>query len=83
MSRPDEGDDGRTVEVEYIQRVKGSLNRLLNASLSDDGKAVLENRSWPFPLMYNLAVIARVDRPTKDALIRANKSTRPASAGYS
>jgi hypothetical protein len=53
MSRPDEGDDGRTVEVEYIQRVKGSLNRLLNASLSDDGKAVLENRGRPFPLMYN------------------------------
>lgn len=31
---------------EYIQWVKGSLNRLLGASLSDDGKALLEYRSW-------------------------------------
>lgn len=31
---------------EYIQWVKGSLNRLLGASLSDDGKALLEDRSW-------------------------------------
>ena len=31
---------------EYIRWVKGSLNRLLNASLADDGQALLEYRSW-------------------------------------
>jgi peptidoglycan hydrolase-like protein with peptidoglycan-binding domain len=60
---------------EYIQWVKGSLNRLLNASLSDDGKALLEYRSWliTFQMKHKLAVNAKVDRPTQDALIRANR----------
>jgi len=65
---------------EYIQWVKGSLNRLLNASLSDDGKALLEYRSWliTFQMKHKLAVNAKVDRPTQDALIRANRK----HAGY-
>jgi peptidoglycan hydrolase-like protein with peptidoglycan-binding domain len=65
---------------EYIQWVKGSLNRLLNASLADDGKALLEYRSWliTFQMKHKLAVNAKVDRPTQDALIRANRK----HAGY-
>ena len=60
---------------EYIQWVKGSLNRLLGASLPDDGKALLEYRSWliTFQMKHKLAVNAKVDRPTQDALIRANR----------
>lgn len=36
----------KSSKSEYIQWVKGSLNRLLGASLSDDDKALLEYRSW-------------------------------------
>ena len=60
---------------EYIRWVKGSLNRLLNASLADDGTALLEYRSWliTFQMKHKLTVNAQVDRPTQDALIRANR----------
>ena len=65
---------------EYIQWVKGSLNRLLGASLSDDGKALLEYRSWliTFQMKHKLAVNAKVDLPTQNALIKANRG----HAGY-
>jgi peptidoglycan hydrolase-like protein with peptidoglycan-binding domain len=65
---------------EYIRWVKGSLNRLLNASLADDGTALLEYRSWliTFQMRHTLAVNAKVDRPTQDALIKANRK----HAGY-
>ncbi|GEP58594.1 peptidoglycan-binding domain-containing protein [Reyranella soli] len=66
---------------EYIRWVKGSLNRLLpGASLADDGTALLEYRSWliTFQMKNKLAVNAKVDRPTQDALIRANRK----HAGY-
>ena len=60
---------------EYIRWVKGSLNRLLNASLADDGTALLEYRSWliTFQMKHKLTVNAQVDRPTQDALIKANR----------
>ncbi len=61
---------------DYIRWVKGSLNRLLpGASLADDGTALLEYRSWliTFQMKHKLAVNAKVDRPTQDALIKANR----------
>lgn len=65
---------------EYIRWVKGSLNRLLGASLADDGQALLEYRSWliTFQMKHKLAVNAKVDRPTQDALVKANRK----HAGY-
>lgn len=65
---------------EYIRWVKGSLNRLLNASLSDDGQALLEYRSWliTFQMKNKLAVNAKVDLATQNALIKANRK----HAGY-
>jgi len=61
---------------EYIRWVKGSLNRLLpGCSLADDGSALLEYRSWliTFQMKSKLSVNAKVDRPTQDALIKANR----------
>src|SRR5690349_16573066 len=61
---------------DYIRWVKGSLNRLLpGASLADDGSALLEYRSWliTFQMRNKLGVNAKVDRPTQDALIKANR----------
>ena len=60
---------------EYIQWVKGSLNRLLGASLSDDGKALLDYRSWliTFQMKHKLTVHAKVDLATQNALIKANR----------
>ena len=61
---------------EYIRWVKGSLNRLLKGcSLADDGNAWLEYRSWliTFQMKNSLSVNAKVDRPTQDALIKANR----------
>ena len=61
---------------DYIRWVKGSLNRLLpGTSLADDGQALLEYRSWliTFQMKNKLAVNAKVDRPTQDALIKANR----------
>jgi peptidoglycan hydrolase-like protein with peptidoglycan-binding domain len=65
---------------EYIRWVKGSLNRLLGAKLADDGTALLDYRSWliTFQMKHKLFVNAKVDRPTQDALIRANRK----HAGY-
>jgi hypothetical protein len=66
---------------EYIRWVKGSLNRLLSGcSLADDGTALLDYRSWliTFQMKNKLTVNAKVDRPTQDALIRANRK----HAGY-
>ena len=60
---------------DYIRWVKGSLNRLLGASLSDDGNVFVDYRSWlvTFQMKHKLAVHAKVDRPTQDALIKANR----------
>jgi len=60
---------------EYIRWVKGSLNRLLGASLDDDGNIFPDYRSWliTFQMKRKLAVHAKVDRPTQDALIKANR----------
>ena len=60
---------------EYIQWVKGSLNRLLGASLPDDGKATLDYRSWliTFQMKQKLAVNAKVDLATQNALIKSNR----------
>ena len=65
---------------EYIRWVKGSLNRLLGASLADDGNMFPDYRSWliTFQMKHKLAVHAKVDRPTQDALIKANRK----HAGY-
>ena len=65
---------------EYIRWVKGSLNRLVNASLTDDGTALLEYRSWliTFQMRNKLAVNAKVDLPTQNALIKQNRK----HAGY-
>jgi peptidoglycan hydrolase-like protein with peptidoglycan-binding domain len=65
---------------EYIRWVQGSLNRLLGASLADDGKALLEYRSWliTFQMKHKLAVNAKVDLATQNALIKANRK----HAGY-
>lgn len=65
---------------EYIRWAKGSLNRLLGASLPDDGQALLEYRSWliTFQMKHKLTVNAKVDLPTQNALIKANRS----HAGY-
>ena len=67
MAKPSKSD--------YIRWVKGSLNRLLNASLADDGTTLLEYRSWliTFQMKHKLTVNAQVDRPTQDALIKANR----------
>jgi peptidoglycan hydrolase-like protein with peptidoglycan-binding domain len=65
---------------EYIRWVKGSLNRLVNASLADDGTALLEYRSWliTFQMRNKLAVNAKVDLPTQNTLIKQNRK----HAGY-
>ena len=65
---------------EYIRWVKGSLNRLLGASLPDDATTLPEYRSWliTFQMKQKLAVHAKVDLPTQDALIKANRK----HAGY-
>jgi hypothetical protein len=65
---------------EYVRWVKGSLNRLLGASLADDGNMFPDYRSWliTFQMKQKLAVHAKVDRPTQDALIKANRK----HAGY-
>jgi peptidoglycan hydrolase-like protein with peptidoglycan-binding domain len=65
---------------DYIRWVKGSLNRLLGASLADDGNMFPDYRSWliTFQMKHKLAVHAKVDRPTQDALIKANRK----HAGY-
>ena len=70
----------KPTKSEYIRWVKGSLNRLLNASLADDGATLLDYRSWliTFQMRHKLAVNAKVDRPTQDALIKANRK----HAGY-
>ena len=70
----------KPTKSEYIRWVKGSLNRLLGASLADDGMALLEYRSWliTFQMKHKLGVNAKVDRPTQDALIKANRK----HAGY-
>lgn len=65
---------------EYIRWVKGSLNRLVNASLADDGTALLEYRSWliTFQMRNKLTVNAKVDLATQNALIKQNRK----HAGY-
>src|SRR5215216_5316582 len=65
---------------EYIRWVKGSLNRLVNASLPDDGTALLEYRSWliTFQMKNKLSVNAKVDLATQNALIKQNRK----HAGY-
>jgi hypothetical protein len=65
---------------EYIRWVKGSLNRLVNASLADDGTALLKYRSWliTFQMRNKLAVNAKVDLPTQNTLIKQNRK----HAGY-
>jgi hypothetical protein len=70
----------KPTKSEYIRWVKGSLNRLLGASLADDANIFPDYRSWliTFQMKQKLAVHAKVDRPTQDALIKANRK----HAGY-
>jgi hypothetical protein len=60
---------------EYIRWVKGSLNRLLGASLPDDGTNMPEYRMWLMSFQTNqkLTVNAQVDKPTQNALIKRNR----------
>jgi hypothetical protein len=60
---------------EYIQWVKGSLNRIHDASLPDDGQATLEYRTWliNFQTKQKLPVNAKVDLATQNALIKCNR----------
>ncbi|SEO84928.1 Putative peptidoglycan binding domain-containing protein [Rhodospirillales bacterium URHD0017] len=70
----------KPTKSEYIRWVKGSLNRLLGASLADDANIFPDYRSWliTFQMKQKLVVHAQVDRPTQDALIKANRK----HAGY-
>ena len=60
---------------EYIRWVKGSLNRLLGASLPDDGNNTPEYRMWLMSFQTNqkLTVNAQVDLATQNALIQRNR----------
>src|SRR5262245_23673892 len=60
---------------EYIRWVKGSLNRLLGASLPDDGTNTPEYRMWLMSFQTNqkLTVNAQVDLATQNALIKRNR----------
>jgi hypothetical protein len=60
---------------EYIRWVKGSLNRLLGASLPDDGNNTPEYRMWLMSFQTNqkLTVNAKVDLATQNALIKRNR----------
>jgi Putative peptidoglycan binding domain len=60
---------------EYIRWVKGTLNRLLGASLPDDGSNTPEYRMWLMSFQTNqkLTVNAQVDLATQNALIKRNR----------